>query len=217
MISVLFDLDGTLVDTSEGIIKGIEEVEKRMDFDILPYDVKKSFIGPPLFDSFKSHYQIGDDIAGESVRLFREYYSRQGKYECSLYFGMTETLELIKEHNIRLFVATSKPTEFAYDIINYLGLRDCFLEIIGSNLDNTRSKKEQIIRFILNKYQCVNDKTVMVGDKKQDIYGAKVNNIHSIGVSYGFGSFDEISCSSPDAIADNVENIIDCMKKINCW
>ena len=217
MSSVLFYLDGTLVDTSAGIIKGIENVEKILNLTPKPYDLKKSFIGPPLFDSFIKYYNLKDSDAKEAVHLFRNYYSEKGKYECELYPGIYELLFKLKSNKIHTYVATSKPTVFAIDIISHFGMMNLFSDVVGSNLDNSRSKKNEIISYILDKYASRKEDTIMIGDKQQDIEGARLAGINSIGVTYGFGSLDEIIGSDPFMTASSVDEIDTCLQKLGWW
>lgn len=201
---ILFDLDGTLVDSSEGILNSAHSALAAMGR--MENDVKmlRRFIGPPLKDTFINLYNMDEDTANEATRRFREYYNAQGKYQCRLYEGIEDTLLLLKKSGRTLFVATSKPTVFSIDILKHLGIDVYFDGIVGSNLDNTRSKKCEIINYILEEYKITDrNSVVMIGDKNHDLIGAAQCNIHGIGVTYGFGDYAELSCEKHDIIVDS--------------
>ena len=192
----LFDFDGTLFDTSEGIIVSAKYALKKMDIDIGSDDELKAFIGPSLLETFKSQFGLDDDFAFKATKLFRKHYSEIGIYLCTPYIGIKETLCTLREKGIYLYVATSKPTVFTNSILDQYHLKDCFDNVVGSNLDNSRSKKVDIINYILEKHDITDVKnTYMIGDKKQDLIGAQDAGINFIGVLYGFGTEDEFSSS----------------------
>lgn len=207
---VLFDLDGTLVDTGEGILTSI-----RHAFDVLGYtgmDEKEMqcFIGPPLKEAFIAHCGFSEEKASETVKIFREHYARVGKNICEPYEGIRECLSRLQAAGLLLFVATSKPTVFAKDILDRFDLSKYFCDVVGSNLDNTRSKKSEVISYILDTHEITAlDETVMIGDKAQDLIGAKQCGLSGLGVTYGFGSVEELSgephlalLPTPAAVAD---------------
>lgn len=192
----LFDFDGTLFDTSEGIIASSKYALDSMG---IPYDSDRelsAFIGPPLMDTFIKQYNLDQETATIATKLFREYYGREGVYRCSPYPGMKETLSALRENGISTFVATSKPTVFTLAILKRFHMLDCFNDIVGSNLDNSRSKKAEIISYILEKNGIGDLQDVyMIGDKKQDMIGAQMAGTRFIGVLYGFGTRDEFQDS----------------------
>lgn len=211
---VLFDLDGTLVDTSEGILDSIRLAAKELGIENIDVEDMKRFIGPPLKDAFMEFCGMNPKQAADATRIFRKYYEQSGKYGCKLYPQMAETLASLKQSGYVLFVATSKPTVFAIDILHYLNIGQYFDEIVGSNLDNTRSTKREVIAYILEKYQIRNlNQSVMVGDKAQDLVGAKCCGIHGIGVTYGFGSYEELVNVEHDALLAEPYEIIDFLEK----
>ena len=188
-----FDLDGTLADTSVGIFHGIDYATEHMGLPRVSLKTARAFIGPPLKDSFISFCGLSDDRANEAVKLFRKYYNDRGKYECVAYPGVKEAISELHSHGERLFVATAKPTGFACDIIRYLGLIDLFEEIAGSEPENNRGRKCDVIRYLINRYSIKDlEEVVMVGDRDQDILSASECGIHSIGVSFGFGTAEEL-------------------------
>lgn len=217
MANVLFDLDGTLFDTSEGIIRGFEEVEKTLKIDPIIRDEKKAFIGPPLLDVFQDKYSMTESDAKKAVKTFREYYDGQGKYECVPYAGIEDVLSELYKNDISLYIATSKPTRFAKEIVKHFKMDGFFVDIVGSNLDNTRSGKQEVIEYIIEKYNCNNYYTIMIGDKRQDVIGAKNTGIKSVGVFYGFGTETEIVNSKPNKIAKSVQDIPVILREYEWW
>lgn len=201
---LLFDLDGTLVDTGEGIINSVFYCAEKLNIPNVTYDVAKQFVGPPLVESFIKHFGFDKEKATLCAKTFREYYAKKGKFECQLYDKISDVLYELKSSGFVLFVATSKPTVFATEILNKLQISQYFKEIVGSNLDNTRSKKVEIINYIIDKYKCNRIECLMIGDKNSDINGAKQAGIDSLGVLYGYGDYKEITESLPTYIINNI-------------
>jgi phosphoglycolate phosphatase len=138
---------------------------------------------------------------------YREYFSVKGIYENRIYPGVKEMLESLCAHNFKLFVATSKPTVFAVEVLRHFKIDSYFDEIIGSNLDNSRTDKTEIISHIISTYGLQAVRSVMIGDRKHDIIGAKNNRMKTIGVTYGYGSLDELLMYRPDFIVNSCKEI----------
>ena len=205
---ILFDLDGTLTDPKEGITKSIQYALKKYDINIDDLDSLVNFIGPPLIDSFKEYYGFDEEKSKEAVEFYREYYKTKGIFENFVYPGISDMLENMMRKGCIVILATSKPTLFAEQILEYFNLRQFFDYVIGSNLDGTRGKKGDIIKYIINSSGIENiNEVVMVGDRKYDIAGAKENNIDSIGVTFGYGSIEELKSAEPTYISDSAEDI----------
>ena len=198
--NVLFDLDGTLTNPKEGIVNSILYALEKLDIKEDHVNELGTFIGPPLRDSFVGRYNLSGNLADKAVSFFREYFSTKGIYENEIYSGIPELLESLFINNYQLFVATSKPTVFAEKVIKHFKLEKYFTEIIGSNLDNTRTDKTEIISHIVSAHHLQTQNSIMVGDRKFDIIGAKNNSMKSIGVTYGFGSMEELLLQQPDFI-----------------
>ena len=205
---LFFDLDGTLVDTGEGIINSVFYCAEKLDIKGVTYDVAKQFVGPPLVDSFMKHFGFDKEKATLCAKTFREYYADKGKFECEAYENMIDVLKELKNRGYVLYVATSKPTVFAQEILDKLEMSQYFVEVVGSNLDNTRSKKVEVINYIIEKYDLNPNQCLMIGDKNSDINGAKQANIDSLGVLYGYGDYEEISNANPTIIIEKIEDII---------
>jgi phosphoglycolate phosphatase len=205
--NILFDLDGTLTDSKEGIINSILYALERLGITENKLDALESFIGPPLRESFMKRYHLSNDDAGRAVLVYREYFSDKGLYQNRLYPGITDLLQFLVHNQYRLFVATSKPTMFATRILAHFQLDACFDGITGSNPDNTRTDKTDVIGHVVSAYGLNASRSVMIGDRKHDIIGARNNSMACIGVTWGYGSVDEIESQQPDAIANTVDEL----------
>ncbi|MGW5982625.1 HAD family hydrolase [Bacillus mycoides] len=204
----LFDLDGTLTDPKEGIINAVLYVLEKMGIEEVNISELDSFIGPPIQQSFADRYNMNEIEVERAVFYFREYLKQSGLLENKVYDGIGALLQELMDAGNRLFVATSKPTVFAKQVIEHFQLTSFFEEIVGSNLDGTRIKKEEIIAHILQQNEGLNkEEVVMIGDRKHDIIGANHNGIASIGVLYGYGSENELIEVSATHIAKDIEEL----------
>lgn len=165
-------------------------------------------MGPPLHESFKNFYDFDEEKAMQATHFYREYFSDKGIFENELYDGTVELLKLLKENGKALILATSKPQKFTDAIMFHFDITKYFDVIAGSNLDGTRSKKAEVIEYALTQSKTADlSKCVMIGDRKEDIIGAKKAGIDSIGVLYGYGDYDELNNEAPQYIAKSVENL----------
>ncbi|CUB10184.1 5'-nucleotidase [Bacillus cereus] len=204
----LFDLDGTLTDPKEGIVNSVLYALKKVGFEELHISELDSFIGPPIQQSFVERYNMNEGEVERAVFYFREYLKQRGLLENNIYEGIPILLKQLKDKGNRLFIATSKPTIFAEQVIEHFQLTNYFEDIIGSNLDGTRIKKEEIIAHILQTNEEINkEEIVMIGDRKHDIIGANQNGIASIGVLYGYGSETELTEVGATHIANDVKEL----------
>ncbi|MFP3415530.1 HAD family hydrolase [Bacillus sp. SIMBA_074] len=204
----LFDLDGTLTDPKEGIINAVLYVLEKMGIEEVNISELDSFIGPPIQQSFADRYNMNEIEIERAVFYFREYLKQSGLLENKVYDGIGALLQELKDAGNRLFVATSKPTVFAKQVIEHFQLTSFFEEIVGSNLDGTRIKKEEIIAHILQtNEELQKEEMVMIGDRKHDVIGASSNGIASIGVLYGYGSEIELSDAGAIHIVKDVEEL----------
>lgn len=205
--NILFDLDGTLTDPKEGIVNSILFSLRKLGIHEKSVGELDSFIGPPLRESFAKRYKLNDGLADKAMLYYREYYSAKGIFENKLYPGVHELLESLMEGNYQLFIATSKPTVYALEVLRHFKLDTCFKETVGSNLDNTRTDKTEIISHIISKYCLQADHSVMIGDRKYDIIGAKNNSVKTVGITYGYGSLEELLSFEPDFTANNCNEL----------
>lgn len=205
---ILFDLDGTLTDSSPGIMNSIVYALKKYNISVENTDDLRKFLGPPLHESFRDFYGFDDEKSMEAVGFYREYFSTKGLLENEVYSGIREMLEDLKENGKRLILATSKPQPFTDRIMEHFDLAKYFEFIAGSNMDGTRSKKAEVIAYALESCGIMGkSNVVMVGDREHDIIGAKTVGIDSIGVEYGYGDYDELSDASATYIVKTVEEL----------
>jgi phosphoglycolate phosphatase len=205
--NILFDLDGTLTDPKEGIVNSILFALNKLGIHENNIDELDTFIGPPLRDSFLKRYNLNDELADKAMLYYREYFSVKGIYENKIYPGVKDLLESLSSRNYQLYVATSKPTVYSEEILNHFKIDRYFKAIIGSNLDNTRTDKTEIISYIISSFGLKASHSVMIGDRKHDIIGGKNNLMKTIGVTYGYGSMDELLLSQPDFIMNDCKEI----------
>lgn len=205
--NILFDLDGTLTDPKAGIVNSIVFALNKLGIHENHFDELDSFIGPPLRESFLKRYTLTNELADKAMLFYREYFSVKGIYENMIYPGVEEMLETLITHNFQLYVATSKPTVYATEVLRHFNIKNYFKEIIGSNLDNTRTDKTEIISYIISTYGLQASSSIMIGDRKHDIIGAKNNSMKTIGVTYGYGSHEELLSVQPDFIVNNCREI----------
>jgi phosphoglycolate phosphatase len=207
-INILFDLDGTLTDPYSGITNSVKYALNKFDIIEENNTKLKLFIGPPLEKSFLEYYNFSKNDAKTAVEYYREYFSEKGIYENNLYEGIDNVLKELNNRNKNCVIATSKPEVFANKITEYFNINNYFKYIVGSNLDGTLSEKEEIIKYIIEKYRFNKEETIMVGDRKYDIIGANKNGIDAIGVLYGYGTKEELEKERPKYLCTDIMEII---------
>ena len=207
---ILFDLDGTLLDSGEGIINGLKYGLKLHGIDEQDMAVLKTFVGPPLVQHLMDVYGFSEDEARAVVVDFRKYYEPKGVFENRVYDDIPELLTQLRQMGRRIMVATSKPEFLAHKILEQRSLKKYFDFIGGSVMDLKRTTKAEVIQYVLaeNGINEVNFKElVMIGDTKYDIIGAKKFNIATIGVTYGYGSRKELEEAGADCIVDSPQEV----------
>lgn len=206
--SILFDLDGTLTDPKFGITRCIQYALCELGYNPPDTDELLWCIGPPLKDSFSHLLKTADNgVLEEAIALYRHRFSTIGLFENSLYPQIIATLQKIRFAGYQTFVATSKPHIYAKQIIEYFELSSLFDGVYGSEFDGTRSVKGELINYILLTENLDPSTVVMVGDHQHDIIGAKLNNVTAIGVTYGYGTEEELKTHGADLIAHSPEDI----------
>lgn len=204
---VLFDLDGTLTDPAEGITNSIVYALNKFGVSVCDKKELYKFIGPPLYDSFVKYYGFSHENANLAITYYREYFAPKGLYENTVYEGIEDALIHLKTQNVKLIVATSKPEKFAREILVHFALDRYFDDIIGATMDEKRNTKDAVIAYAVEKCSIDTANAVMVGDRLHDVLGAKANGIRSIGVLYGFGSYDELADAGADIIVNDVAQL----------
>lgn len=207
--TVLFDLDGTLTDPGLGITNSVMYALEKFNIKVEDRTSLYKFIGPPLRESYEKYYGFSDEEISRAVSYYREYYTKKGIYENTLYDGIPEVLEQIKNSGRKVILATSKPEKFAEEILRYFQIERYFDFAAGSAMDETRVKKAEVIAYALE--ACgIGDlaSTVMVGDREHDILGAKEVGLDSVGVLYGYGGREELESAGATYIVEHVADII---------
>lgn len=209
---ILFDLDGTISDNSAGIIGGVKYTLEYYNREIPDDKTLNCFIGPPLTDAFEKYCGFTPETSPDAVKKYREYFRETGIFQNVIYDGITDVFDELKKLGKVLFIATSKPEEFAARIAKHFGIDGYFEFIGGATFDGSRGVKSDVIRYVIDKYSLEKEDTVMVGDRNHDILGAKEAGIDSIGVLYGFGDADELEKAGADAIATTPYDIVRILK-----
>ena len=207
-VTLFFDLDGTLTDPKPGITGSIQYALEKLGREVPSQDELAWCIGPPLRASFVMLLG-GEEYADRAVALYRERFGDVGLFENSVYPEIEGVLAKLSRSGFRMFVATSKPHVFARRIIDHFGLNPHFEHVFGSELDGTRVHKADLLACALEQTGVVPSRSLMIGDRSHDVLGAKANGIDAIGVTYGYGSAEELIaagarhlCVSPRAVLD---------------
>ncbi|MCB8817129.1 HAD hydrolase-like protein [Desulfosporosinus shakirovi] len=206
---LLWDLDGTLTDSKKGITRSVQYALSRLDYPIPEADDLDWIIGPPLKESFKTLIQTTDEtLLNQAIIIYRERFREIGLYENIVYPGIPELLLELKKKGCKHLLATSKPRVFAEKILQHFLLEEYFDVIMGSELNGRFAEKETVIEEVLKKVPGSSlSKTVMIGDRKYDVHGARANQIDVIAVGYGYGTVDELQAANPDFIVPSVEGL----------
>jgi len=206
---LLWDLDGTLTDPKEGITLSVQFALNRLGYPFHETDDLGWIIGPPLKESFKILLQTRDEtLLDRAITIYRERYQEIGLYENILYPGILELIAQLKEKGCLHLLATSKPRIFAKKILQHFSLDSYFSVIMGSELNGQFVEKDVLIAEVLKKAPADSrSRTVMIGDRRYDVEGARANGIDVISVGYGYGTIGELRLASPDFIVPSVRDL----------
>ena len=197
----LFDLDGTLTDPGIGITNSVMYALEKFGIHVSDRRELYPFIGPPLTDSFRKYFDFTEEQALQAVEYYREYFRAGGIFENKVYQGIPEMLEELRAGNAIIALATSKPYEFSVQILEHFGLYRYFDHVGAATMDGRISRKSDVIRHLLDELGDMDKASVlMVGDRDQDVNGAKANGLHCAGVLWGYGSNDELVNAGADYI-----------------
>ncbi len=211
---LLFDLDGTLTDPGIGITNSVMYALRKFGIEEGNREKLYSFIGPPLYDSFREKYSLSHDDANLAVTYYREYFAPKGIYENTVYDGVYDMLARLKESGKTLVLATSKPEKFATEILGHFELDKYFEHVYGATMDEKRNKKDEIIAFALADMKIGADNAVMIGDRRYDVEGGRCHGLMTVGVLYGYGDERELVKAGADHIAANVKELEKILEKI---
>lgn len=207
--NVLFDLDGTLTDPAEGIIRCMQYAMENLCLQCPPPEELHIHIGPPIRHALAIIMKTEDArLIEEALRIFRVRFADVGLFENEVFAGVPEMLRALRETGRRLFVATSKPLVFSERILERFNLAQYFNGIYGSQLDGTLDNKAELIGHVITSAALDPEETLMVGDRLYDIVGARKNNCLSLGVTYGYGSEEELRCAGADLICHSPSEIV---------
>ena len=204
---LLFDLDGTLTDPSIGITNSVMYALRKFGIEESDRTKLYSFIGPPLYDSFRAVYGMSHDDANLAVAYYREYFAPTGLYENTVYDGVCDMLDSLKKSGKSLVLATSKPERFANEILRHFDLLKYFERVYGATMDEKRNKKDDIIAYAIGDMGIDAKEAVMIGDRCYDVDGGKKHGLMTVGVLYGFGDERELTDARADHIAANIKEL----------
>lgn len=210
--NLFIDLDGTILDTYEGIYNSFVYAFDKMGME-MPVDNVKKFIGPPLVDSMEQFFDKKEDV-DRIIAFYREYYVDKGLYECKPFDNMGEVLKELKSRGYKLYVATSKPFKVSLQILKDFGLFDLFDSIYGAMDDTKRGSKDKVIAYALEDSKVDKSETLMIGDTLFDRLGAKDNEMDFASVLYGFGEESDIVRETNLFNAETVKDILNYLPKI---
>ncbi len=201
---VIFDMDGTVMDTSCGVMRSVQYALREMGLPDDDLERIRKFIGPPLYEAFSEYYGMNDADATEAVRLYRVRYADIGVLEYTPYDGMIDLIRDIKAAGMKVGVATGKPEKFTSIILKHSGLEQYVDMLVTPNLSDKKQDKPEMIRAIMDK---LGEKAIMVGDRCFDIEGAVANGIDSVGVTQGFGSYEELKAAGATQIVEGAKEL----------
>lgn len=207
MLNVFLDLDGTLLDPKEGITASIQYALTELGADVPTADDLEWCIGPPLEGSFEVMLGAGADI-DEALSLYRTHYiETEAMFDAEIYDGVGEMFDAFHRFDARMFIATSKPHAYAQTIIEHFGIHAHIERLFGSELDGTRGDKTELLQFALDETGVDPGQSVMIGDRKFDVFAGKNNDVASIGALWGYGEPDELRMAEPDMLAGHATEI----------
>lgn len=207
MKNILFDLDGTLTDSGEGIINCAWLALKHFGIALPDRETMRVFVGPPLRDSFL-RFGVPEEDVETAIEIYRKRYVPTGMFENTPYGGIRAMLAALKDAGHKLYVATAKPEEMAIAILEKFKLDTYFEQIYGASMDNSRDSKDRVIAYVLEHIDSTIE-TVMVGDTAYDVQGAAVHGIPCIGVSWGYGKVEDMEAAGAIAITHSPAELLE--------
>lgn len=208
--AILFDLDGTLTESGEGITRSVQYALEKLGKPAPSLDELRVFVGPPLMEQFMKFADLDQDTARLAVSYYRERYASVGIFENRVYAGIEEMLAELKKNGYLLAVASSKPEKFVLQILEHFHLRSYFNEVVGSEMDGSRTSKASVVEEALKRLGLSDEReaVLMVGDKEHDVLGARACGVECIAVSYGYGTMEELEAAKPLKILSNPRELL---------
>ena len=205
--TVFFDLDGTIIDSGEGVSNSVLYALDKFGINETKENALR-FIGPPLAESFKEFYGFNEEKATRGIEIYREYYREKGIFECYLYDGIRELLVKLRQNGFKVVLCTSKPEEYAHRVLHFFKIFDLFDHACGATMDEkTRATKDEVMQYAFDTSGASREKTLMVGDRKFDINSACRFGIDSVGVTFGYGSENELKNAGATYIVKSAKEI----------
>ena len=209
---LLFDMDGMLVDTREGILKCAAHALSAFGIEVEALSSLTKFVGPPLSYSFTEFYGLSPEDAKKAVAIYRERYSATGQYECYVFDGVPEMLQALLKKGYRLCIATSKLESYAKAMLDRLGIGCYFEQVIGATPDEAISTKDEVIEASLARMGITDrQRALMIGDRKHDVLGAKKCGLDSFGVYMGCAEESEHEAAGATYIANSIQSLQDAL------
>jgi phosphoglycolate phosphatase len=213
--NVLFDLDGTLTDPAEGIVRCLQYSLETLGLRCPSTSELASYTGPPLRRTFAAICDSSDEAFIErAVSLYRERFSTIGLFENTVYADVPQMLSELRAASHRLFVATSKPKLYAEKVLRHFSLEGYFVGVCGSELNGRFDDKAELVGALLQAHRLQPGQTVMVGDRKDDVLAARRNGLWSLGVTYGYGSKEELTGAGVDYLCCKPLEVVSRIKEI---
>lgn len=208
---ILFDLDGTLTESGEGITKSVQYALEKLGQPEPDLKKLEVFVGPPLLQQFMKYAGLDEETAVKAVEYYRERYTDIGIFENKVYPGVEDMLDKLRGKGYILAVASSKPERFVKKVLDHFDLTKYFHEIVGSEMNGGRTSKADVIEEALDRLHMADhrDQVVMVGDKEHDVFGARKAGLQCLAVFYGYGSEEELKNANPLKIADSAQEVLD--------
>ena len=203
---ILFDFDGTVFDTVEGITKSVRYALNKVGLDA-ELESLRCFAGPPLADKFMEVYGFDRAAAEQAVRDYRERYRPIGMNECCVFPGIKELLEKLRAAGKTVGIATSKPQELAEELLRREDMLGLFQVICGSRPDGSDSAKWQVVQRAMELCGAAKENTILVGDTKYDVAGAHKVGIACVGVRYGYAAEGELEAAGADFIVEDLPEL----------
>jgi len=215
---VLFDLDGTLTDAAPGIVNCIRYALDAMGLPHPDDDTMRTYLGPPLADTFGRRMGMTGDQVTRAIELYRERYHEIGLFENAVYAGIPELLDRLRGQRLTLTVATSKPTYSAARILEHFDLASRFAFIGGADLAGVRHDKAAVIEHTLEELRVLDalppgSRIVMIGDREHDVHGAHAHGISTIGVLWGYGDATELQRAGAVELVDSPSHLGDLLTR----
>ncbi len=205
--NIIFDLDGTLTESGTGIKNSVRYTLEYYGLPMEDDDSLNRYVGPPLMVSFKEYMQFPDEKIPEAIEVYRKYFVQYGMFQNQVYEGIRPLLEALKKAGKRMFIATGKPTVYSEQILEHFGLDGYFEFVCGIGLKEAATEKDELITQVLERAGLAPEDCLMVGDRKYDIIGARKTGATPIGVTYGYGSREELQQAGAKLIVDTVEQL----------